>query len=65
MVSQWTGDSDDNHNDDENDNVYVYENENFTLRLHFQLVDTERDPRYEGGRLDQPALKIRSRFFFV
>ena len=27
--------------------------------LHFQLVDSERDPRYEGGRLDQPALKIR------
>ena len=26
---------------------------------HFQLVDAERDPRYEGGRLDQPALKIR------
>ena len=27
--------------------------------LNLQLVDTERDPRYEGGRLDQPALKIR------
>ena len=28
-------------------------------KLYLQLVDTERDPRYEGGRLDQPALKIR------
>ena len=56
MVSQWTGDSNDNYHDNENDN--------FNLRLHFQLVDTERDPRYEGGRLDQPALKIRFLFFF-
>ena len=31
--------------------------------LYFQLVDTERDPRYEGGRLDQPALKIRFALF--
>ena len=58
MVSQWTGDSNDNDHDNEN------ENDNFNLRLHFQLVDTERDPRYEGGRLDQPALKIRFLFFF-
>ena len=31
----------------------------FSEFSHFQLVDAERDPRYEGGRLDQPALKIR------
>ena len=67
MVSQWTGDSNDNDHDNviENDNVNVNENDNLILRLHFQLVDTERDPRYEGGRLDQPALKIRFLFFFV
>jgi len=25
-----------------------------------QLLDTKRDPRYEGGQLNQPSLKIRS-----